>query len=223
MHKVFLLFTVLAVFTFNACKKETEAPINMGKNFFPLEKGKYQVYKVDSIVWDDFNQSVDTFHLFVKTTIDTNYFDASLGTQVYVIKKYSSSDGLQFNYIQTMKAVSTSDRLELTVQDLKYIKLIFPLTSGSKWNSNAYNVLETTETLATDVDYPLTIAQQNFDSCANILIMNDVNLIEEKYFEETYAREVGLIYSKQVEKRQYTMGLRGYSVIYQIQSHGVEQ
>jgi len=72
-----------------------------------------------------------------------------------------------------------------------------------------------------DVDYETSILNHQYDSCATVTYEDEVNLVQEFFYEEIYARNVGMIYSKHINKNdQSTTGLIGYSVVYQLIEHG---
>ena len=74
IHLAIALISILAA----SCKDETvlepEAQFN---NYFPAVKGNYIVYDCDSVVYDDFTNTVDTLKFKIKEYYETEFTDNS--------------------------------------------------------------------------------------------------------------------------------------------------
>jgi hypothetical protein len=89
---------------------------------------------------------------------------------------------------------STAERVE---ENIRYKKLIFPVSTKSSWNGNAQNTLDPLNYSYLFVDLPRTIGNTKFDSVLQVNQQDATNLISKKYYIEKYARHVGLV-QKQV-------------------------
>jgi hypothetical protein len=193
----------------------------MGYNFFPIEKSNYSIYKVDSIVWNDYNTTVDTFSFEVKLRIDSAFTDNS-GKQSHRWKKYVKTDSNQWVFNNNYTLTNSSQKVETVQENMRYIKLVFPVVAGTVWNSNALNTDVETSAIYSDVDYSTSILNINYDSCALVIYEEEVNLIQEFIHQEIYSRNIGMIYKKQVHKENKTTGLQGYFVEYKLKEYGKE-
>jgi len=221
MYK-WILFGIIIISFLTSCgKKETEEPVNMGYNYFPVEKSLYSIYEVDSIVWDDFNNSIDTFSYSVKLLVDSQFTD-NAGRISYWWKKYVKTDSTNFEFASNYTITKTNSRVESLVENIREISIIFPLSAGSKWNSNSLNSNKKTDAICDEIDFQKTILNHSYDSCASIVYQEDINLVQESVHKAVFARNVGIIYEKRLHKVQKTTGIRGYSTEYKIISYGKE-
>jgi hypothetical protein len=218
--KGFILLIALLAFAYS-CKKSEQETINMGYNYFPLETNNYSVYQVDSIVWDDYNSTIDTFNYQVKLLIDSQYYDNE-NRLSYRWKKFTKTDTTQWAFNTNYSLTITNERLESVQENMRYIKLIFPVIAGSNWDYNSLNIDDAADSQYSDVDYESTILGIKNDSCLTVTYNEEVDLIQEVIYEEKYARNVGLFYSRHTNKRKLTTGLQGYSVVYQLLEYGKE-
>lgn len=210
---IIILITIIA-FAFS-CKKNEQETVNMGYNYFPLKTNNFSIYQVDSIVYDDYNDTIDTFSYQVKLVVDSKYFDNE-NRESYRWSKYVKNDSSQWTFNTNYSLTITNERLEAVHENTRYIQLIFPVTVGVSWDYNSLNIGNASQAQYSEVDYKTSILNNNYDSCTTVTYEDEVNLIQELVFEQKYARNVGMIYSKQINKKKTSTGLQGYSVIYQL-------
>lgn len=203
-----LLFFILFLIT--ACKNETEPPISdYNYDYFPLKVGKYWVYEVDSVyitagVSGTQRDSVklwakeETISQFIDNTNDTIYkierYERRQATDPWVIKKVFS---LQRNRTQ---AIRTED-------NLRFVKLTFPLTEESRWTSTVFipenlviqianksiEVFKSWRSNVETLDEPFL----NFPKTAVVTQAKLTNsAIEYRVVKEVYAKGVGLVQSE---------------------------
>ena len=221
MYK-WILFGIIIISFLTSCgKKETEEPVNMGYNYFPVEKSLYSIYEVDSIVWDDFNNSIDTFSYSVKLLVDSQFTD-NAGRTSYWWKKYVKTDSTNFEFVSNYTITKTNSRVETLVENIREINLIFPLNAGANWDSNSLNSDDATDAICDEVDVQKVILNNAYDSCASIVYQEDINLVREIVHNAIFARNVGMIYEKKIFKVEKTTGLRGYLTEYKLISYGKE-
>jgi len=221
MYKSIIFMFLVLLFLISCDKKETEAPIDMGYNYFPVEQSIYSIYEVDSIVWDDFNNSIDTFSYSVKLLIDSQFVD-NAGRTSYWWKKYAKTDSTNYTFSSNYSITKTSNRVETSVENINEINLIFPLYAGARWNSNSLNSNTATDAICDDIDFQKTMLNNTYDSCASIVYLDDVNLAREFVHKAVFARNIGMIYEKRIHKEVKITGLRGYFTEYKIISYGKE-
>ncbi len=209
-----LFLLLLSLF---ACKKEKSESINMGYNYFPLKVANYRIYQVDSIVFNDYTTKVDSFHYQVKMLINDSFLD-NTKRLTYQCQKYFRYDSAQWIFNKNMAITPTKDQLQLQDDNVRYIKLIFPVQAGDNWNFNALNTEHEKNAIYTDVDFPKSILNHRYDSCLTVVYSDEIDLVEEKVHKEIYARNVGMIYKKEVNKKLSV--LRGYFVEYKLIDYG---
>ena len=228
MMKKSVLFTALAlIFAFAACKKETEiAALNYGYNYFPLTIGKYVIYDVRTTTYDIVGAG-NPYDFQILTNAGTEYIDTvstrfqikeeivdtikdNNGRLGYKIHRYERADATQPWVINRVWAAYRSSTEAEKVEDdnLRFVRLIFPLDSAASWQATKYINEDETYTIASetitpykgwrskylDIDKPFSINGIAMDSTLHLTHVDDDGATERRYVEERYARNIGLIY-----------------------------
>jgi len=219
-NKFYLLILLIIAFVFS-CKKETEEPIEMGYEYFPTEIGFYQIYEVDSVVWDDNNNSMYSFNYFVKLKIVDAFID-NTNNEAYRWRKSVKTDTTNWKFSNNYTLTKTSSSLESVIENNRFINLIFPVRAGGLWDYNAKNNNKAANSIYTDVAYSETIINNTFDECAKAQYEEEINLIQEFANYEIFAKNVGMIKRKHIHKETKINGVSGYNVEYNIIEYGNE-
>lgn len=186
-----------------SCRKDTEVPPDVGYNYFPDATGHYVIYEGDSIIYkDNEDEGPDTFRFLTKELIESVYTDNE-GRPTLRIQRFTKwyNDSIpyeQMAWVHTdfWAANRTATTAEKVEENVRFVKLIFPVKENSSWNGNAFNYLEPWEYEYDDIHVQETINSIGFDSVATVL-QNDVeNLVDRKYGVEKYAKNVGLVYKE---------------------------
>ncbi|HVZ57995.1 MAG TPA: hypothetical protein VG870_15145 [Chitinophagaceae bacterium] len=131
---------LLAASLLNSCKKQTETfttePLD---DYLPLQVGKYITYRLDSTVFVNFGKVEEIHKYQVRFVIDAEVTD-NLGRPGYRVYRYiSDSAGTQpWTPDQTLFITPVSNQVELTEDNLRYIKLHLPIKDGFSWKGNHY-------------------------------------------------------------------------------------
>lgn len=207
--KNFLLFFVFILF-FAQCKKQDNKTVDLGKNYFPLAINHWQTYQVDSITVSDFTDPVsfDTVSYMIRESIDTTFLDLNNveNFRIEAHKRYANSSW----FIQDIfSAKATAFNIQKVENDLRFIKLAFPVAENSSWNGNIYIDVLDEPTLDfyhtekyewnyqySEVNTAMEIGAFTFDSCVVVTQIDEENLFEKKYSKEIYAKNVGLVFKE---------------------------
>ncbi len=202
------------VFILSSCKKDPiTSASDKSANYFPLQVGRYMIYNVDSIHFNDVTMTSDTTHFQLKEEIGSSFND-STGGVTYIIKRYRrSSDTLNWYETEEWNATVNKSRAEKTENNLRFVKLIFPIVNDVKWNGNQY--IDTSNGLAMYEEWEYKYSEVNtgkimnglaFDSTTTVTELDNENLIEKDFEQEVYAKNYGLIYRIQehVSKQNVT-------------------
>jgi len=168
--------------------------------YFPLDPGSYIVYSVDSIIHrfedddtDNPDSLIDTFHYEVKEVVDSDFIDGE-GDTAWRISRYfrdSSAGDWIFSTLWTAKVTSQSaQRVE---ENIRYVKISFPVKLNKTWNGNYFNFFPPEEYSIEEANTPLSIGNFNFDSSLTILELNDDNLIHRIFKQSKYVYGIGLV------------------------------
>lgn len=198
-----ILLAILLLSTVFSCKKTDNYQVDYKYAYFPSDTGRYVIYDVDSVTFDGFYTppKVDTVH-FQLMELTESIFNDNSGRPTMRIERYRRADSTQawtiWNVWTANRTTTTAERFE---DNLRFIKLIFPPNTTTTWKGNSY--LDINDNLAwmDDWDYQITeldaaksINGLNFDSTLTVLQHDEENLIEKKYGQEVYAKNVGLVY-----------------------------
>ena len=202
-----------------ACSKQPVIPIEpvdpaSQYAYFPLEIGKFIDYAVDSVVYDFATGSSilrDSTRTFLREVIADTILD-NAGQPVYAIEQYERrSDTAAWQIRRVYSAARTATQAIRTEENLRFLKLIFPLDRHSAWNGNLwidqYREIEIAgERLrpfvnwnyeVDSLDIPAAIGPFNFDSILVVTEVDETNAIERRFSRVKYAKHLGLVWREQ--------------------------
>ena len=217
MTKRFLpLFLLLAALSlvYASCKKESENERfypEATRGYFPLQLGRYVVYDVDSVIWNDFDCTRKERHLNMRYTVSDTFTD-NAGRPSYridVIKRVADTGVWSVSTV--FYATPTTSGIDVVMNNLRMEKLIFPIADGATWFGN--RAIDTNEAEQrfyggwlyqyTGFLQPYNNGRINFTNTVTVReVADSVNNPESMpgaYAEKTFSREVygydvGLIY-----------------------------
>src|SRR5262245_18708694 len=136
------LFILGFVWLLSGCKKDpvVESPPDLGYDYFPVSVGKYIVYDVDSTRYRAIQ--ADTIHAVyrIKEQLDSVFTDNQGRTTyklVRYVKNYSptvSYDSMQWTIKDVWVVNIIKTNAEEVEENIRYVKLIFPVAANSSWN-----------------------------------------------------------------------------------------
>jgi hypothetical protein len=207
--RMFVLPLLLLLMGFSWLSCEENPPADLGDEgyaYYPAEAGQYRIYQVDSMVWDDFTGDSSSYKYQIKELFDSSFIDGE-GRKALRAERWrrDSVDGLWYP-AGTFAAVKTDLRVEEQRENLRYIKLAFPLQLGHSWDVNALNNLGELECEIIGFDEPKSIGTMNHDSTMSVLHQDLRTAISNDYKIETYAKGIGLVY---LEERHLETSVTG--------------
>lgn len=219
----FVVITLIFPFAFIlSCKKDLALPPDLGYNYYPTTVGWYIEYEIDSIVYNDFTNSIDTIHYFLKEVIESEFENASdsISFRIERFKKNNITD----EWIISDVWFGTRNKRYIirSEENIPYVKMIFPVKNGARWNGNTYNTLQEQIYEYIKKDESFQINNLSFDSTVTIKQLENINLIEKQESKEVYARNIGLIYKEIIDLKTEVNGTikRGYIYTQKIKSYG---
>lgn len=200
-----LAVVVLLVFALGmavSCNKTDDFQTDFKYEYFPTDSGRYVEYQVDSVLWNSFFDppSVDTITFQVREVYESEFLDGS-GNTMRRIERYRRADSTQaWQLVDVWSAGLTDNKAIWNEENLRFVKLVFPITNGLTWRGNQFVDTENGPIFlddwtyeVTSLDVPATIGGLNFDSTLTVVLHADSNLIEKTTAIEVYARGVGLV------------------------------
>ena len=188
----------------SSCQDSPVEPVPFDTSYFPLSTGKFIIYEVDSIVMSDFFNTTDTVHYQLMEAVDSAYTDAG-GRQAFRIVR-SRLDSLNgaWRIIDVWSANVTETTAEKVEENLRFIKLSFPVLLNKTWAGNSYINTDSPLVYLDDWEYKYTDVNETFDSYAGtfdsvitVLQHEDINAIQTVLYQEKYAKQVGMIYKEE--------------------------
>jgi len=186
-----------------SCKKDADTVVvNKGYNYAGLNVGNYVVYDVDSIFYDDFDQSTNPFYFQIKEVVDSRYIDAE-GQEAYKLIRYKKDTAVSPNWeLQVVWNAKITNTTYQKVEDNKrYVKLIFPVKTGKSWNGNSLNNDGAWQYEYMSVHTPEAIGNSILDSVVTVTQFDDGGeiLIQRQFYQEKFAANVGMVYKKVID------------------------
>lgn len=208
MKLLITLFSTLAVVVILSCNKETQ-PVDestFGYDFFPITKGKSWIYASDSIIYDNGGTKIDTFSSFIKEEVGDSFVDET-GITVYKLNRFFKRNANDiWSRTNTWTTYTDKTRAIRTEENLKFIKLVFPLKKGLRWDGNVF----------LDEDIKIDVAGESIEAYKNwkhkieeidenfnfngtdvksvrVNLVDDASIIDRRKVTEYYGQGIGLL------------------------------
>lgn len=210
MRNCLILFLFLAL---AACKPESnEEDVDLGYNYFPAQVGASWIYHVDSIAYDDNSGSttIDTFSYQYKEQITGTFVDATGKTAQLVSRFFRNHDTMLWVRANNATLLKTELNAQKVSENIRYVKLVFPLEQFKTWNGNINNTLGEEEYTVRSFDAPVTVGGIQYPQTVTVLQKEELNFVKEIKREEVYARNTGLVYLLSDSIDTQVSGSRGY-------------
>ncbi|MFI5135815.1 MAG: hypothetical protein ACHQD9_08185 [Chitinophagales bacterium] len=198
---VLLLGFISSILFIASCKKDSTEPLAIDESYFPLITGKYIIFDVDSVGYNSFDNTTKTSIYQIMEEVDSPYID-NAGNQAFkIIRSRRANADSAWIATDVWSANLTDHTAEKVEENLRFVKLDFPIELNREWYGNAY--IQTDSPLQylsgwqykyTAVHQPLLINGNSFDSTVTVSQHDDENVIEQTIYTEKYAKHVGLIY-----------------------------
>ncbi|MDE0771917.1 MAG: hypothetical protein OSB25_06905 [Salibacteraceae bacterium] len=202
-----LIFIFVCTFMLFGCKKSETEIVDIGLKYYQTSADFYRIFQVDSIVFNDFTERVDTFQYFIKETILGNYqVENETRTSVLDQKKLKLVDPFWLDNL-LWSFQKDNFTVEENKNNVPKIILIFPIKTGISWNSNTRNSLDQEEYTITNLKSE-TILGNTFNNVITIEKFNETDPLQlnTEIGEEKYAQDVGLIYLYEKRVKRFTTG-----------------
>jgi|AntAceMinimDraft_17_1070374.scaffolds.fasta_scaffold06147_2 hypothetical protein len=221
-NKIISIIIILLLIVYSCEEKSTLPPIDLKYEYFPVNTGKWIIYDVDSISYNDFTLDTDTFVFQIKEYIESSFIDNSNKNTQRIERYKRNNDTLNWSIKDVWYCNLNNTTAEKVEEDVRFVKLVFPVIISKKWDGNIYNTYESQTYKYIDVDVPYSINGITFDSTLTVLQKNITTLISEDYSIEVYAKNTGMIYKKFIHLEKEITGdiKKGVDYSYTINSYG---
>jgi hypothetical protein len=192
---VFALFVLGMIF---GCQKQYDCgcfyPTN-GKDFFYPVVGQSVIYDVQEIQYA--LTTTPTIKNYQLKEVLASISIENDGKEALRIERYRrENDSQKWAIDSVFLAKKEIDKALKTENNVTYVKLIFPVSEGLKWNGNAYNVLGDDSYELKKLNQSFQTNGQNFSKTLTVVQQNDSTLVDLKRRLEIYAEGIGMIYQE---------------------------
>lgn len=197
MRKIYS--SVCALFILSSCIDEDSRnpELNPGYEFFPIEVGSFVEYRVDSIWHDQPDPEIEGIHdttsYFVKELIESEIVDAQNDPSLRIVRYKRDSESDEWSLVDIWFAKRTAQNAEKVEENVRYIKLAFPISTSAIWNLNALNAKDEWLCRYDSIYATREIGDLSFPKTVKVMQRENKNLIDDELAFEIYAEEVGLI------------------------------
>lgn len=203
---LFLCVSVLLASLLVSCRKETVPVTDRGTTYYPYAEGLWWEYDMDSTWYNDFSGDTVKLQYTLREEFDS-FFVAANGTMAIRIERYKRADeNSPWQGPRIWWTYTTTDYAVKVEENNAFVKLIFPLNEGTEWNGNRLNYMDARTYTCETKDVPTDVNGNTFDSTSRILQIDYETLLEKQFYQESYARNVGLIERSIIDVRGYTDG-----------------
>ncbi len=222
--KIIFLYYFLA-FVISGCNNDEQSiHIDVGYDYFPCSVGTWFHYDVDSTIWDDFTSQTYEYHSQILEVIESQFIDNEGNPAFRIERYYRASDSADWVIKDIWFANLKPASAEKVEENVRFVKLTFPVHENFKWDGNAFNYLNEENYAYKGLHESITAGSNHYDSTITVEHKNSYNLIEEDNRYEVYAKHIGLVkkYSKTVKKNiaQPDVIVSGNLVEYNLRHYG---
>lgn len=208
-------FIIIFLFAFSSCKKVQVAAYATASDYFPLQTGHVWFYRLDSTTIPPFGTELIVHSYHLKDSLGVSFFDND-GRTSWPVYRFIT-DTLEQNAWQPISTYFvTPTKTDIEVVDdnnLRFIKLVTPVSEGKSWMGNSYIDTRSATSLFQYLDgwnytynsmnLPFTTLARTFDSSVVVHQQDETSpegdfdpqyYQQRNYSVEVYAHNTGLIY-----------------------------
>lgn len=182
----------------SGCEGEETTLRDSGSAYFPLNEGIYQVYSVTETLYSGLGTPEMTTYELMTEVVDSI---ASASGYLYVInrsRRQSETD--PWEPLDTWSARKNSREAIVSEGNTPFLKVIFPVRDGTRWDGNTFNSLGEDEYELRNAAEPYVVGGMTFEHTLTIeqernedfVVFNDTR-------REVYALDVGLVYRETIQ------------------------
>ncbi len=191
MRKIFVT-AIAAALVLWSCKKDDPIVLDMGYDYFPVAIGTWVEYQVDSLWRDDQISVLDSVSYRLLERIEEHYIDPA-GRPANRIMRYVKDENDNWVVRDVWTSTRNNMAAEKTEENMRRLKLSFPVREGRRWDSNIYNTEDELEVAHREAHEPWQVNVLSFDSTVVVRNTLPANQVERRDLEERYAKHVGLV------------------------------
>lgn len=194
MSKSFYVLILFSTFLYTGCKDKEEV-FDPGYDYYPVSVGDYKVYNAQSVDFSPSDTIVENFE--IKESV-AEIFTIN-GETRYRLERYfrpNSSVAWPATPDSIWSVAVSKSKVVKVENNVRFVKLIFPIENGRTWNGNVENDWGADEYILKDLGKPFTLSSQTFENTVSVVQSpNDSsNYINKDFRMEVFSKGCGMIY-----------------------------
>ena len=208
IHRCTLVFISIVFYSvLFSCKPDSTLSDVSPFAYYPLDSGKYITWTVDSVKYHDFGMV--SSHFEVKEVLADTFYDDTHLLNYRIERYFRAADTLEWQLQGIWSVRYNGGKVEKSENNLRFIKLISPLSENVSWKGNAYlgglgsipvpeeclnlSFYENWNYDYASVGNAFSVNGFNFDSTVTVEESGSINLIEYNFSREIYAQNIGMV------------------------------
>ena len=236
-------FLILLILVICSCEKSNPLVTDRPADYYPMVVGNYIIYRMDSLKFVNVGSQDTVISYHAKEVVTDSIVD-NLGRASYRVIRYLNDTTETSEWVPSIAYMVTplKNSVEVTENNLRFIKLVTPVQDGISWQGNAYidtksdnstvpymdgwNYTYANTGLPYDVlagTIPVTVTVNEADEVSGL---GDGSYTQTVYSAEVYGKNIGCIYKKflysvyQSPNVEYPSGATiGYGLTFNMVSH----
>lgn len=190
------VFFFLILLVFLSCEPISYEINPHYSSYFPVQENDSSEYLVEEIQHSTLGS--DTLHYFLKEVTKNAFIDGEgdLAFQLHRYWKQDSAENYQIKDVWIIKKTVSS--VEQVEENIRFVKMVFPLNEFTYWDGNLFNHLDEQEYTVSDIHVPYNSFGLDYDSVVEISHQFNSNLLQYHTEKEIYALHKGLIYKENI-------------------------
>jgi hypothetical protein len=185
---------ILFCLLFVACRKKDIEPSDLGLHYSPVEVGSWIAYKVMEVNHDEAVSIHDTTYYELKELVESTFIDNQGRPSVRLERYKRSASSNPWLITDVWYATQTISGLERMEEDVRFLRMSYPVRKDREWNGNIYNQIGEWDYFYEDIEQQRVINNLIFDETTKINQRENFNLVEFEKGVEIYAKHVGMVH-----------------------------
>lgn len=208
-----IIWCCIVLIGFVGCERVVDKLDPLTSEYYPMEEGKYKIYKIDSIVYDEYNCTVQTNSFQIKELTSSTGIDGE-GDQYYIVQRFYRKNDSSNWRLQTIWTEKIEvNQLQRVEDNQRMIKMVLPVKEDRRWDGIVFIRRDTLVPIrggAIDMfkdwdDFTYenvgrtfvdTLSNTVYPDAVKVLQVDKTNSIERRFSVEVYAKNIGLAYKE---------------------------
>lgn len=200
MSKNLIILLVLACGLWQ-CTEVSELRDEIDREYFPVKVGNYWIYDVSETTFSNqfVQEAADSVTYQVRERVDTVFRDQTGELTYKLIRSRRNNASQPWGSDSIVTIQKSMLDLRYTRDNLKTVRMVFPVRENKAWNGNAFNFRDPEEFTYTQVGQAFTLGDTTYQNTLHVVQDYSDNLVELDDRHEVYALGVGMVYKRVID------------------------